>query len=58
MFWLKSKIEKNNNFTKGQEKKLKIKIMRAELKNILPLIWIERWNWKQIKFLQNDQDQK
>jgi len=58
MFWLKGKIEKNNNFTKGQEKKLKIKIMRAELKNILPLIWIERWNWKQIKFLQNDQDQK
>jgi hypothetical protein len=23
MFWLKGKIEKNNNFTKGQEKKIK-----------------------------------
>jgi hypothetical protein len=28
------------------------------LKNIIPLIWIERWNWKSLKLLQEDQEKK
>jgi hypothetical protein len=38
MFWLNSKIEKNIIFIKDQEKKLKIKIVRIVLKNIISLI--------------------
>jgi len=41
-FWLKGAIKKNDNFYKKAKKnKLEIKIMRAELKNITPSIWIE-----------------
>jgi len=38
MFWLNSKVEKNIIFIKDQEKKLKIKIVRIVLKNIISLI--------------------
>jgi hypothetical protein len=39
---LKGAIKKNDNFYKRAKKnKLEIKIMRAELKNITPSIWIE-----------------
>ena len=56
MFWLKDKIEKNNKFYKKKtKKKLEIKTMRIKLENIISLIWIEWWNWKPIKLLQNDQ---
>jgi len=41
-------------FTKEPRKKLEIKTMRIELKNIIPSIWIERWNWKSIKLIQKD----
>jgi hypothetical protein len=54
MFWLKSEIEKNSNFYKKSMKKLEIKTMRTELKNIIPSIWNE-WYWKPIKLLQKSQ---
>jgi hypothetical protein len=38
MFWLKGKIEKNNNFYKGSRKKIEIKTTRTKLKNIIPSI--------------------
>jgi len=33
--------------------KLEIKTMGNKLKNIIPLIWIEWWNWKSINFYKN-----
>jgi len=52
------KLKRIINFTKGPRKKLEIKIMKTELENIRPSIWIERWNWKQIKLQQKGEDQK
>ena len=42
-------------FNKWLRKKIKIKTMRIKLENIIPSIWIERWNWKPIKLLQKGQ---
>jgi hypothetical protein len=42
-------------FNKWLRKKIKIKTMRTKLENIIPSIWIERWNWKPIKLLQKGQ---
>ena len=44
MVWLKGEIEKNNNSYKKTKKKLKIKMIRTELKNIILSIWIKSWN--------------
>jgi len=41
IYWMKSEIEKNNNFYKTAKKKIKNKKIRAKLKNIIPSIWIE-----------------
>jgi hypothetical protein len=38
MLQLKGEIEKNNNFYKRSKKKIKIKIMRIKLKNIIKSI--------------------
>jgi len=38
---LKGKIERIITLIKGPRKKLKIKIMRMKLENIIPCIWIE-----------------
>jgi hypothetical protein len=38
MFLLKGEIEKNSNFYKKSIKKLEIKTIRTELKNIIPSI--------------------
>jgi hypothetical protein len=46
------KLKRIITFTKGPRKKLKIKTIRTELKNIIPSIWIEGWNWKLIKLIQ------
>jgi len=32
--------------------------MRTKLKNIIPSIWIEWWNWKSLKLLWNDKKKK
>jgi len=37
------------------KKKIEIK---TKLKNIIPSIWIEGWNWKSLKFLQNFKGKK
>jgi len=55
MFLLKGEIEKNSNFYKKSIKKLEIKTIRTELKNIIPSIWNEWWNWKPIKLSQRSQ---
>jgi len=46
------KLKKVATFTKGLRKKIKIKTKRTKLKNIIPSIWIEKWNWKSLNFLQ------
>jgi hypothetical protein len=38
---LKGKLKKTITFTKGTRKKIKIKIMRIKLENIILSIWIE-----------------
>jgi hypothetical protein len=52
MFWLKGGLKRIIAFTKGPIRKLEIKIIRIKLKNIIPSIWIEWWNWKLIKLSQ------
>jgi hypothetical protein len=32
--------------------------MRTKLKNIIPSIWIEWWNWKSLKLLWKDKKKK
>jgi hypothetical protein len=44
-----SEIEKDNNFYKKIQRKLKIKIIKIKLKNIISLIWIEGQIKKLIK---------
>jgi hypothetical protein len=39
-------------------KKLEIKTMRTKLENIISSIWIERWDWKSIQFLQKGEGKK
>jgi hypothetical protein len=51
-------LKRRITFTKETRKKNKIKVMRIKLENIIPLIWIEWWNWKPLKLLQNDQRKK
>jgi hypothetical protein len=41
---------------KAKKKKTAIKTTMTKLKNIVPSIWGERWNWKQVKLLQNSQE--
>jgi len=55
MLQFKGEIAKNKNFYKTKGSRKKIKIMRIKLKNIIPLIWTQEWNWKPIIFLQKDQ---
>jgi len=43
------KLKRIITFTKGSTKKLEIKTIRTKLKNMISSIWIEEWNWKQIK---------
>jgi hypothetical protein len=38
---LKGKLKKTITFTKGERNKIKIKIMRIKLENIILSIWIE-----------------
>jgi len=42
IFSLKSKLKRTITFIKGSIKKIKIKIIRIKLKNIILSIWIER----------------
>jgi hypothetical protein len=51
-FYWNVKLKRIVTFTKSPWKKLEIKTMRTELKNIILSIWNEWWNWKPIKFLQ------
>jgi hypothetical protein len=52
------KLKRIINFTKEPREKLDIKTMRTKLKNIIPSIWIERWNWKPIKLKKKCQGKK
>jgi len=57
MFWLKSEVEKNNNFYKRVKKKNKNqKNEKKKLENIILSIWIEEKNWKLIKLLRNNHE--
>jgi hypothetical protein len=49
---------KKKTFIKGSRKKIEIKSMRTKLKNIIPSIWIEWWNWKSLKLLWKDKKKK
>jgi hypothetical protein len=58
-FELNDEIENTSFFFTKDQRKLEIKRIRTQLKkNNIWQIRIERWNWKQIKFLQKDQEQK
>jgi hypothetical protein len=50
--WSRGEIEKKNKHSKKTQKNKKNKDQIG--KNNIPLIWIEWWNWKQIKLLQDD----
>jgi hypothetical protein len=49
------KLKRIITFTKLSRKKIKIK---TRLKNRIPSIWFEEWNWKSLKFLQNVKGKK
>ena len=40
------KLKRIITSSKGPRKKIEIKTMRTKLKNIIPSIWNEWWNWK------------
>jgi hypothetical protein len=50
--WSRGEIEKKNKHSKKTQKNKKNKDQIG--KNNIPLIWIEWWNWKQIKLLQDN----
>jgi hypothetical protein len=50
--WSRGEIKKKNKHSKKTQKNKKNKDQIG--KNNIPLIWIEWWNWKQIKLLQDD----
>jgi len=52
------KLKKIVTITKGLRKKIEINIVRTKLKNIIPSIWMKKWNWKPIKVLQKDKEKK
>jgi len=49
------KLKRIITFTKLPRKKIEIK---TRLKNRIPSIWIEGWNWKSLKILQNVKGKK
>jgi len=55
---LKCELKRIITFTKGTRKKIEIKTMKTKLENIISSIWIEEWNRKSIKLLQNVNEKK
>jgi len=52
------KLKKNNNCYKRIEKKIINQNNKGQIENMIPSIWIEKWSWKLIKFLQKCQGKK
>ena len=52
------KLKKIIIVIKELRKKIKNQNNKGQIKNMIPSIWIEKWSWKLIKFLQKYQGKK
>ena len=52
------KLKRLITYTKGSRKKIRNQNNEDQIEKIIPLIWIEWWNWKRQKNLQKDQGKK
>jgi hypothetical protein len=52
------KLKKIIIVIKGLRKKNRYQNHKGQIKNMIPSIWIKKWSWKLIKFLQKYQGKK